>query len=56
METTIDVHGLKMIIFFFWLSGIFIGLGIGVIWGKYIERKEWNQLIKEGKIPAPKRS
>jgi hypothetical protein len=27
----------------------------GYLAGKYQERKEWNKLIEQGKIPAPKK-
>lgn len=35
---------------FFFFSGIVIGW----LLGKYKERKDWNKLIKQGKIPKPK--
>lgn len=38
------------------LSIIFIAISaiIFYILGKYQERKDWNKLIEEGKIPKPK--
>lgn len=37
----------------FWFAGTCFGVGIGITIGKYIERKAWNKLIDEGKIPRP---
>jgi hypothetical protein len=36
------------------LTAVF-SLVIGFLLGKYCERKAWNELIQEGKIPKPKR-
>lgn len=32
-----------------------VNLLVGLFAGAYYERLQWNQLIQEGKIPAPKR-
>lgn len=37
-----------------WLSGFCLGIGFGGYIGKLQERKDWNKLIDEGKIPKPK--
>lgn len=36
------------------IIGSGIGFSIGIFLGKRLERLDWNRLIKEGKIPAPK--
>lgn len=36
-----------------WFGGLATGIASGIMIGKYIERKAWNKLIDEGKIPRP---
>lgn len=36
-----------------WFAGFMLGLGIGGRIGQYIERKDWDQLIRDGKLPRP---
>jgi hypothetical protein len=38
-----------------WLAWLFLGTGLGVGIGKYIERKAWNKLIDDGILPKPKK-
>ena len=36
-----------------WLGGFFLGIGIGGYFGKMKERKDWDDLIRDGKLPKP---
>lgn len=36
-----------------WVFGLILGISLGIGIGKYLERKNWNNLIDEGKIPKP---
>ena len=49
-----NTEKIRLIIWIMWFSGLFIGIASGIIIGRYLERKAWNKLIDEGKIPRPK--
>jgi hypothetical protein len=36
-----------------WLGGFLLGIGIGGYFGKMKERKDWDDLIRDGKLPKP---
>jgi hypothetical protein len=36
-----------------WFGGFLMGMGIGGYIGKMAERKDWDKLIKDGKLPIP---
>lgn len=36
-----------------WFGGFLLGIGIGGTIGKYLERKDWDKLIRDGKLPMP---
>lgn len=36
------------------IIGSGIGFSIGIFLGKMLERSEWNKLIEDGHLPAPK--
>lgn len=50
-----DTEKLQLIIWLMWFGGFALGIAAGVMIGKYLERKTWNKLIDEGKIPRPKK-
>ncbi len=37
----------------FWLGGFLLGIGIGGYIGKMKERRDWDKLIRDGKLPTP---
>ena len=49
------VQNFQLIIWIMWFGGLFTGVAAGIMIGKYRERKAWNKLIDEGKIPRPKK-
>lgn len=34
-------------------AGFLVGIGIGGYFGKMLERKDWDKLIKDGVLPIP---
>lgn len=36
-----------------WTGGFLMGIGIGAYIGKIGERKDWDKLIREGRLPRP---
>lgn len=50
-----DTEKFQLIIWLMWFGGFATSIGAGVMIGKYLERKAWNKLIDEGKIPRPKK-
>ena len=36
-----------------WFTGFIMGIGIGGKIGQLMERKDWDKLIKDGKLPIP---
>lgn len=46
-------ENLQIIIPLLTLVGLFFGLMCGYRIGRYQERKEWDKLIRDGKLPKP---
>lgn len=46
-----SIEKFQLIICIMWAGGFLTGITAGFLIGKYIERKQWNKLIKDGKIP-----
>ena len=42
-----------MVIIGMWFGGFLMGIGIGAYFGKMKERKDWDDLIRDGKLPKP---
>ena len=42
-----------LMIVILWLGGFLLGIGIGGYFGKMKERKDWDDLIRDGKLPKP---
>jgi hypothetical protein len=42
-----------MIAIALWFCGFLVGFGIGGHFGKMGERKDWDLLIRKGKLPRP---
>ena len=42
-----------MVIIGMWFGGFLMGIGIGSYLGKMSERRDWDKLIKDGKLPIP---
>jgi len=42
-----------MVIIGMWFGGFLMGIGIGAYLGKMGERKDWDKLIRDGKLPIP---
>lgn len=47
------MNTLLYIILTIFVLGLATGLTFGYRLGKYFERKDWNKLIEEGKLPKP---
>ncbi len=44
---------LMVILIGLWTGGFLMGIGIGAYIGKIGERKDWDKLIREGRLPKP---